>query len=256
MRRLFGVAALGTGIALGALPFSPAHAARRPPTKSANKPIIVVYGDSLAWESQDFITFFLTMNNRATVNVRTFPGTAMCDWFDEMTGDANRHPKAVIVAFSGAALTPCMSNTSGKPMTGADLVAKYKADSERALSIFGSSTEVFFTGYPISRTADADPDGQMLRNMYKSLPSDHPSARWNDAGVLIVNEQGHYTDTKPCLPFEPCPASGQSVVRAPDGGHFCPIAHDDGRYQCSMWSSGAFRYGLMMTLPLMTELKL
>jgi hypothetical protein len=221
------------------------------------RPEIIVYGDSLAWEAQDFITFFLHVGKGADVSVKTFPGTAICDWLDAMRTDALNRPAAVIVAFSGAALTPCMKDPStGHPMVGPAVVDKYRADSQTVLSTFGAATKVWFVGYPISRAADAAPDGQALRTMYQSLPQTNPTARWVDAGVLIVTSTGHYTDTLPCLAFEPCQPDGISIVRAPDGGHFCPIPHNDGRYQCSMWSSGAFRYGLSMTLPVVRDLGL
>jgi len=244
------VTIIGSLAAALALPAAPARAA----VVSPPRPTIIVYGDSLAWESQDFISFFLHLG-KVDVVMRTFPGTALCDWSASMAHDARTHPMAVILAFTGVSLTPCMRDANGVDLTDQERIDKYRADSEAALSIF-ADTKVWFAGYPISRSADVAPDGQALREMYKSLGTSHPNAHWVDAGVLDVTPDGHYTDTLPCLPFEPCQPTRISVVRAPDGAHFCPIPHNDGRYECSMWSSGAFRYGLMMALPVLHDLGL
>ncbi|MCU1346504.1 MAG: putative signal peptide-containing protein [Acidimicrobiia bacterium] len=252
MTRALVISMLVAMAAAVAAPASAALAQTPPP-----RPSVIVYGDSLAWEAQDFIAFFLGIG-KVNVDLRIYPGTAICDWSQKMAEDAPSHPAAVIVAFSGASLTPCMRDPhTGAELEGSAVVDKYRADSEATLATFGgagSTTKVWFAGYPVSRAADAAPDGQALRSMYKALPATHPAARWVDAGVLDVTSSGHYTDTLPCLPFEPCQPTRISIVRAPDGAHFCPIPHNDGNYECSMWSSGAFRYGLAMVLPVLKDL--
>jgi hypothetical protein len=71
-----------------------------------------------------------------------------------------------------------------------------------------------------------------------------------DAGAALT-DRGRWTATLPCLPVEPC-AGSLAIVRAPDGVHFCPgsPAAVAGRTErCSVWASGAYRYGTAMAAP-------
>ena len=48
-----------------------------------------------------------------------------------------------------------------------------------------------------------------------------------------------------------------SLVRAPDGVHFCPAGKDAHRgvtATCPVWSSGAYRYGSAMAQPVVLDL--
>ncbi len=68
-----------------------------------------------------------------------------------------------------------------------------------------------------------------------------------------VMAYGSFTWTLPCLPDEPCTGpSGTNVVRAPDGVHFCPngvSTQVDYFTECSVYSSGAFRFATAMLSP-------
>lgn len=86
-----------------------------------------------------------------------------------------------------------------------------------------------------------------------------------DAGAAVL-DHGRWTDALPCLPDEPCSGIAGAVatdgpvnvVRAPDGNHFCPVAHDavDGVVAtCPVWSSGAYRYGTAMAEPVVELLE-
>jgi hypothetical protein len=82
--------------------------------------------------------------------------------------------------------------------------------------------------------------------------------------VAVLDEDGRYTDTLPCLPEEPCTHTGPgpigtNVVRAPDGAHFCPgnVRADRGvTSTCAVWSSGAYRYARAMAAPVVHDLGL
>src|SRR5262245_24356111 len=45
---------------------------------------VVLYGDSLAREAEEFFRNRLDQAGVANVQTRTFGGTAICDWFDSM----------------------------------------------------------------------------------------------------------------------------------------------------------------------------
>ncbi len=202
-----------------------------PPSPPLASRTVVLYGDSLAWESRGYFTSTMATAGITHVITRTMGGTAICDALPSMQIDAaTLHPDAVVVEFSGNAFTPCMRDASGQPFTGAALYAKYVADVEHIISIFaGSDTEVYFAGAPISlQEAQAhDAYADLYNHMYASLTADNARVRYIDAGAAVL-EHGRWTETLPCLADEPCTGRsgdsglGVNVVRAPDGHHFCP----------------------------------
>jgi len=218
---------------------------------------VALYGDSLAFEAQDHFVAAVTAGQRAEVRTRTYGGTAICDWFGDMRRDAEEWaPQAVVVEFSGNALTPCMRDADGAALSGDAYFQKYHDDAATVLEIFAGA-EVWFAGSPISRHAaeSGDFNGGRLNEMYRALPG----GRYVDAGAAVLDRDGRYTETLPCLPGEPCGDDGTDVVRAPDGAHFCPANPDAVRgvtQGCAVWSSGAWRFGRAMALPVIADLGL
>jgi hypothetical protein len=219
---------------------------------------VILYGDSLAWEAKDAFRAALAARGIRDVTAETLGGTAICDWLPEMRHDRDAvHPDAVVVEFSGNALTPCMRGNMGVPLSGLPYFEKYADDAQQVLRIFGSGgTAVYFAGAPISLTAERshDPNTRRLNELYGLLVAGQPSSRYIDAGAAVT-DHGHWTKTLPCLPQEPCSGdrgpSGRlvNIVRAPDGAHFCPTGPPAVRgvtSKCSVWSSGAYRYGTAM----------
>jgi hypothetical protein len=229
---------------------------------SAGSRRVVLYGDSLSSQAQRFFIDALAQAGITEVTSRTYGGTAICDWLPQMRSDADRlRPDAVVVQFSGNDLTPCMRGPDGKQLQGATYYRTYEADTFQVLKIFGPHhTLVFFAGSPIDRQADA---GSLLLNtIYEAVAQFNPYGRYVDAGASVLLD-GHWTETLPCLPNEPCTggrdANGTpvNVVRAPDGAHFCPGAPNAVHgvtTVCPVWSSGAWRFGNAMTKPVIAEL--
>ena len=227
---------------------------------------VLLYGDSLAWESQTPFAAALTSAGVGQVTTRTFGGTAICDWFAQMRADETAlRPDAVVLEFSGNALTPCMRGPDGAPLTGLGYFYKYAADAQAALRIFTpSGALVYFAGAPISHRAELahDPTTPALHAIYRNVAASSPLGRYIDAAA-VVTDHGAWTATMPCLGGEPCTggrdASGTAVnvVRAPDGAHFCPGAPAAVRgvtLTCPVWSSGAWRFGTAMADPVPLEL--
>jgi hypothetical protein len=227
---------------------------------------VILYGDSLAWQAQDFFVAALAGAGITRVTTRTFGGTAICDWLTRMQSDAvTLHPDAVVVEFSGNALTPCMRALDGQALSGPAYFAKYAADAKAVLDIFTPGhTLVFFAGSPISHRAELtnDPTVPTLHAMYAELAASNPYGRYTDAGASVLSG-GHWTETLPCLPTEPCTGGRDAhgtpvnVVRAPDGAHFCPGAPAAVRgvtAACSVWSSGSYRFGNAMAAAVIEEL--
>jgi len=233
--------------------------------ENASEPRIVLYGDSLSSESQGFFAEFLIRNGITDVQTRSFGGTALCDYLDDMREDAAvLHPTTVVIEFSGNAFTPCMQDANGTPVTGDEYFARYRDAATEALRIFApSGTHVYFVGTPVSRRTEEtrNRNSESLNRLYASL-STMGLSTYVDAGAAVL-DHGHWTETLPCLADEPCAGTTDTsgtptnVVRAPDGVHFCPGAPSavrgvtDG---CPVWSSGAFRFGSAMATPVVQEL--
>ena len=277
---LVGGVRLGTGIAASApharLQSTPAAAAASvsdpavvvasAPTPLRN-PLVILYADSLGWEAQQSFVQAFAGHPEVQVITRTFGGTAICDWLERMRDDAaNLAPGAVVLEFSGNNLTPCMQDTNGQGLTGHAYWRVYRADAQNAIETFAAAhTQVVLAGAPISRNQEASGDfhGGLVNAMYAQF-ADEPDVTYVDAGAAVL-DHGHWTPTLPCLPDEPCTGGTDSagravnIVRAPDGGHFCPAA-DDAKHgivdACPVWSSGAYRYGNAMAQPILTTLAL
>lgn len=96
-------------------------------TACTPKPVVIIYGDSLIWESQGDIAWL--MGDAYDTRIESMGGTALCDYTDRILSDARSiRPAAVVVAFSGNALTPCMQPPAGRANDAAWHSAKYGAD--------------------------------------------------------------------------------------------------------------------------------
>jgi hypothetical protein len=102
----------------------------------------------------------------------------------------------------------------------------------------------------------------MVNAMYEAIAAEYPGVFYVDAGAAVL-DYGRWTPSLPCLPTEPCTGGtdlldrGFNLVRAPDGGHFCPASEDAKRgvvAACPTWSSGAYRYGNAMAAPVLSAL--
>jgi hypothetical protein len=184
----------------------------------------------------------------------------MCDWLPQMRLDAAHvRPQAIVVEFSGNAITPCMRALDGAPLTGAAYFEAYAAAARSVLRTFApDGTLVFFAGSPVTRQQVLTHSSlnRQLNALYQRIAATSPDAGYVDAGAAVLAD-GQWTHTLPCLPEEPCTGTDQSgdpadVVRSPDGTHFCPVAPpaDDGVIKaCRVWSSGAYRFGTAMAAP-------
>ncbi len=226
------------------------------------RPVVVLYGDSLAWESRDAFTEAFADRPDVEVYTRTFGGTAICDWLDEMAADATSlAPGIVVVEFSGNSFTPCMQDANGVPVTEPAITERYAVDAATVISTFAPiGTHVVFAGAPVSGPTSAAV-GRM-NDLYREIAAGHDGVWYADAGAAVLDDDS-YTITLPCLSSEPCEGGYNSdglpvnVVRAPDGVHFCPVSGDAVQGvtdACPVWSSGAHRYGRALAQPVIEAL--
>jgi hypothetical protein len=213
---------------------------------------IVLYGDSLVSEAaQDFS--LLAGESGASVQARTYPGTAICDFFSKMAADAaGWHPTIAVLAFSGDAFTPCMWGVQlGSPQ----YFARYRDDTQQAISIFRSvGTKVVLVGLPLVASPGLSQNVSFLNAIYQLLADGNPGVTYDDAGQAVL-ANGRFTWALACLPGEPCSGpNGTNVVRSPDGVHFCPdgkTAFAGGLEECDVYSSGALRFASAMLAPVL-----
>ncbi len=216
-------------------------------------PRIALYGDSLASEAIPDFTFLAGLSG-ASVRIGVFPGTSTCNDLGMMMTDAQDwQPTAAVLEFAGNPFAPCMS---GDPIGTPQYFAKYRADTQEAISIFRSvGTKVVLVGLPLDSSPTLSANVPALNGILVSLAADNVGVTYDDAGQAVM-ANGAYTSTLPCLPTEPCTGpSGTNVVRAPDGVHFCPDGHTalvGVSEECDVYSSGAFRFAAAMLGPTLT----
>jgi len=275
---IFGIAALvvaggmlGTATTAGARTTGAKQGAKAaapstPVVAPLSKPLVILYGDSLAGEAEGTFVGAFAGQPGVQILTRTYGGTAICDWLDEMEADAAEYaPGAVVLEFTGNALTPCMQDAAGRGLVDEAAWARYRADAQHVIDLFTPlGTRVFLAGSPISRQQELTSDyhGGVMNAMYREIADEHDGVEYVDAGAAVL-DRGHWTATLPCLPTEPCTGGidafdrGVNVVRAPDGGHFCPASEEAKRGvvgMCPVWSSGAYRYGNAMAAPVLAAL--
>jgi hypothetical protein len=177
-----------------------------------------------------------------------------------MRDDASElRPDAVVIELSGNAFTPCMRDADGAAFTGEAFYTKYATDAGEALRIFAATrARVYFVGTPISRRAAEahDPNAGRLNALYSEV-ANLAGAHYVDAGAAVL-DHGRWTATLPCLEGEPCTGDRVNLVRAPDGTHFCPTAGEAAQGVtgvCTVWSSGAYRFGTAMAAPVITAFR-
>ena len=242
---------------------SPPWAVTAPLAAADTKPpVVILYGDSLAWEAQDHFVAAVTLGTDATAIGRSFGGTAICDYFDIMRKDAaSLHPAAVVLEFSGNRFTTCMHHPDGSGMGDGEAYMKYVADVREAVQIFTSvGTHVYLAGAPVSRPVPGSfQRGRALNVMYSwvALVSAPGTVTYVDAGTAVQHGT-EYTDELPCLPEEPCP--GAAARRSCGRTTVCisarvttPTAMPVTK-RCLVWSSGAYRYGRAMAAPVIAQL--
>jgi hypothetical protein len=203
------------------------------------------WGDSLSVQAKDA----LQVQGRAhdlTVSVMAFFGLAPCDVAHSVLHDIEKAPDAVVLAFSGNNLSPCMQ-ANGKGLVGDAYYAAYRRDIGNLVSAaIARKIPALIVGPPAFPSTQNTPDRVELDAVLREVATAHPGARYV-ASAAFVSPHG-FTRTLPCLPGETaalgCQADGRIVVRVGNGIHFdaprtvpCPSGHD----VCN-FTAGGHRY--------------
>ena len=254
------LASLALALTIGITPVA-RPSTHSPSSVDGRAPVVILYGDSLAWEAEEHFLAAIVEGTGATAVGRTFGGTAICDFMDLMKDDAaSLRPAAVVLEFSGNRFTTCMHHPDGSGMGDGDAFMKYLTDAREAVAIFTNvGTHVYLAGAPVSRPVPGSfQRGRGLNVMYSwvALLGPAGTVSYIDAGGAVQDGED-YVDELPCLRDEPCPEGDTTVVRSADGVHLCPgddSHRDPVTARCLVWSSGAYRYGRAMAAPVRSQL--
>jgi hypothetical protein len=200
-----------------------------PPPPPPPSGYVIVYGDSLISEALGELEarFPEFMPNRLLL-IRHMGGTAQCDFNDDMVEDANSlEVVAVVIAFSGNNLTPCIQS---RPFESA-----YAADADWAAEFWqGRGVPVVFVeSLGALGTALSD---YVIGSTYATVAALHGETLADTTPYFARGEPLTYSGWMPCLEGE---CFGSVQVRRADG-HLChePTAG----LPCPEYSSGVMRY--------------
>ena len=239
--------ALGAAVVFGVA--VPAARAADPPPR----PRIIFYGDSLLHEGRDRVQALLDARFRGAwdVQLRTFPGSSICGWFDDMRAD---HAQIVVLLFTGVWLGSGCENPISSHRA---YPQSYFSDLQTAIRIWqAKGTKVVLLDWPHSCCVPDAPD--RIWEGYQAIAARTGVVTLDPAAALYDPIDKIWPPAMPCLrPTEPgCDqSSGFVAVRdAPlaahnifgrGGGHLCPVQGI--LTPCPVYSSGIERYATAIT---------
>jgi hypothetical protein len=208
-------------------------------------PRVDIYGDSVSWESENYM--YLALSHRANVYIHVWPGAQICQWFDDMKTTAAAHPSMVLITEGLWGPRDCDHTT--------DLFREAQDDAGTAATIFGS-TRVVFSADPVVLNSTQFVQTMGSKNYprllaaFRTAASLHKNASFNNAATSVAPSD-QFLWKRACLSNETASLgckSGTILVRQPDGIHLCPVTPADPGH-CPVYSSGERRWGLAVTSP-------
>ena len=181
---------------------------------------VSVWGDSLSLQAHDSLRE-QGRGHGLAVAVNAFFGLAPCDVARDLLKDIETAPDALVIAFTGNNLSPCMER-QGERLTGSAYYAAYRKDvGDLVAAAVARDIPVLVVGAPAFPARRNVPDRVELNRVLREVAEAHPGARYVDT-TADVSPDG-FTNTLPCLPGETvvlgCSA-GLITVRAGNGVHF------------------------------------
>jgi hypothetical protein len=233
-------------VALSLLGFAaaPAVAARRPGSAATARKTVIVYGDSVVYESSHEIATAFAATKKWSYHVRAYIALAPCDYLPMLRADlAALHPAVVVIQTMGNDLSACMTRVTTDRRSPA-YFAKYRADLHalfRDASRAGAKVQ-FLQPLPVL-AAEFNAALNRIGAIAKAEAAKFKGVKVSAGPRNAVTDAGKFTLRKACLPGETrargCTAANRILVRAPDHVHLCPIRLVNG---CAVYSSGAVRF--------------
>lgn len=228
-----------------------------PSCGSASPPerrVALVYGDSLLFEAQPTIEAAAGATPEWNVVVRSHPGFAPCDWFDELERDLRTlEPEVVVLETAGNSWTACMAADGGAllQMGTEPYFERYRADLARFFEtvVRARVPMVFLRPIPVS-----SPLLQAVVDRLSAIAASQAEAvgsvSIDDRPRLAVSDRGAFALELPCRPDETAAlgcTAGRVTLREPAGLHFCPAGYASAEAMmggCPVSAPGARRFGL------------
>ncbi|RYZ51477.1 MAG: hypothetical protein EOP07_21230 [Proteobacteria bacterium] len=232
----------------------------------AELPRILYMGDSIAFETSNFVDSFSKSAFNASTSRIMWGGLAICDFTSIREGELNtqaeraildQRPHIVIMQAVGNNLTPCMGGVSGE-----DYWKKYEADANRLAELVTKTAKSLLIPRPILMWVLQGPsrDGDhniRMDEMYRRVAAKHGDMV-SDAGRTVSkailpestdpNDRNVYIQYAPCSQQEIdmgfCTDIGTRTAKLhkdEDPTHFCLDKMDV--FTCTVKSPGTLRYG-------------
>lgn len=214
---------------------------------ASSKVTIEVFGDSLGYQAAPYLERDFSKGTSVNES-HIYPGTALCTWLPAIKAlSASTAPTVAVLEFVGN-----VSSCDGSVTSPTALAAAYLADLKTAIGdlldagvrfiVVDEGPRVRCTAYAYCK---AQPD---LHSAFEKAVAHFSSPAVIYAGKAdraVETPAGKFTTTLPCLSSEVraklCARGAQILVRAPDGIHFCPVAHS-AALPCPVYASGAYRF--------------
>jgi len=246
---------------------------------SQHAPIkMAMFGDSVAYQDSPSVAQSLAaVNPDISLTVQVFPGTNLCHWVADIASTLKReHPLAVILQFGGIGAGACAKHAdpNAVPYSAQDIKQiKSTYGAEIGTLLKGKVALVDVVPFPIGDSSNPtlnQTHGLLMRSALRDAvtAASSPSVIFSDAGNSVLDGQGRYTQTLPCLAEElstPGHCWGPIIdgvpsnyVRADDGMHLCNVFWPTtGTWPTTGcpgygYSSGAFRMGRAIASPILS----
>lgn len=222
-------------------------------TAKQSQPKVVAFGDSLLFETQTRLRADLVGRGVRDLTVRSYGGTAISDWLDDMRLAAlhsDRHT-LFVVEFGSNYFTDGVAPTVGYAQTDEQvlrtgysaLVQKYADDAARAERILTQKgARVLWIGGPAMPTRPWLLD---VNERFRALATAHPgTSAYAEAGLAVAPNRT-FSATLPCRRGEQDCRNGRVTVRSADRIHLCPgfgTALRGVVGSCKVYSGGEVRF--------------
>lgn len=207
----------------------------------------VMWGDSITWQSADYLRFFFRVDAGADLEVHAAGGTALCDWVPQIIDrlDTAPPPARVVLSFWGNNLTACMggdltSNTPGHRVGSATFLQVWAAGMDAVTDAASRhGVPVVWVTPPPRSAADADPG---LNETFNAMARRRGWRVVTDGERRLGTSTGGFALTQDCEAWETAAdgcVDGRITVRDHDGTHFDPRRANGYGAGSLRWSAAA-----------------
>jgi hypothetical protein len=203
-----------------------------------------MYGDSIVSQSSAELRYIYRSTTGADLTVRSYGGTALCDWTRSITEllDSPEPPSTLLLSFYGNNLTNCMGSILGAPgfPVGSSAFLHVYATSmdDIATAARAANTQVIWVTPPPRSALDQDPT---LNDTFNAMAKRRGWAVVTAGESALRSAGGGFAMTAPCNGSETradgC-TGGRIPIRDADRVHFwrSPNGHGPGHLR---WAAAA-----------------